>query len=486
VNLKSRVKAHLRNGSINKPGADAVEVLADQMKCKDKSAVKNVLAELLAEGTLDLGGGSVHYTSYIGMKRTDFRPHTQEGRRQSNFAVDQLGNHYCGTAIGGPLITRQATLEEWVRMGNNPSEYKFGTPANEIKVQEATPMDENVPKPEDTSSDEAPADAAVPVTDEHAKPKRQMAPRVDTAPQRQKLDNIKKLKELIAEEAASSESGLIPSAVFKALAAERLSIGEASITSYVSSLVKDGFVEYVKTELRGMTYIRLVTKLDAEAKVNAVLELLRTLKRKRSDRLPLKEEIAALLKTTPGVAEVGFMQPLRKLGMYKTEAVKGSGLWKFKLVYVQDGPVTEQQMADIRELRKTKKKEANDQVDTETAPEATTEVKLIDAQPEVVFTDAPEDEITTLISGLVDANDAYKVRVQELEAALAHLQDVNSSYVRMIQELDEKVVTQEVMLEAERAIANARITPAKPALPEELLQRARAIVTKKDPSSTIG
>jgi hypothetical protein len=141
-------------------------------------------------------------------------------------------------------------------------------------------------------------------------------------------------------------------------------------------------------------------------------------------------------------------------------------------------------MADIRELRRSKK-EANEQVDTETSPEVSEDIKLIDAQPEVVFTDAPEDEITTLISGLVDANDAYAVRVQELEAALAHLQDVNSSYVRMIQELDEKVVTQEVMLEAERAIADARMTPAKPALPENLLQRARAIVTK-DPSSTEG
>ena len=470
MNLKSRVAAHLRTGSVNTPGQDAINILASRMGCK-KNDVKEALRELMAEGNLDLGGGTLQHASYIGFNRADFRPRTQEGRRQQRYAVDQQGRHYRGTATGGPVTTRQATLEEWIRMGNNPGTYTFGTPANEIQVQEATPiMDADVPKQADALGHEQP------------KPTRQQAPRGKATSNKpnvaKKLEKLEQLRQFIAQQVEQSSNGLLPANEFRLVAADELGISATTVGNYLTELVDESFVEYTRNNVyQGATYVRLVTKLDAEAKVNATLELLRTLMRKRSDRLALKDEIAALLKTTPGVAEVSYMRPFRKLGMYRTEKVEGPHLWKFKLVYVQEGPVTEEQMVAIREMRKGKKKDVAEQIDTDEAAQATNEFELPQQQPEVVFTDDPDDEITTLISGLVDTND-------HLAAEVDRLNSVNASLEQQLVEALERRDFYHVLAEAERL---RPIAPVKPTLSEDLLARARAaIVTNKDQSSAPG
>lgn len=563
MDLKSQVTAHLRNGSINVPGRDAVDVLAFRLDSK-KNEVRNVLVELLAEGTLDLAGGTVRNTSFIAL-RQEFRPRTEQGRKESKYAVDQRGNHYRGTATGGPLITRQATLEEWVRMGNDASTYTFGTPANEIQVQEATPiMDASVPKPKTTSrqmNDRALKGKTLEnvekirqkITEEVARstnglipselfrvtaakelgvgnatmvkyisllkkegfcafvqferayyimlvgndeqasstdvakkpPKKQKAMNPRTAT---KLSRVEELRALIAAELQKSPSGLLPSNELRQLAAEELGVGMPSINDYLRVLTDEHFVEYTRNGVkRGIVYIKLVEQRSMEDKLNMVLELLRTLSRKRNSRLPLKDEVAKLLKTTPDFADTGFLKPLRKLGMYRTERQSSKGnLFVFKLVYVQPHPITQQQLTEVREIR-SKHKRTTKQVEPATPVDTPAVNEPIAAKlvlPDVVLNESEPDEITQLITELVETNEAQAAELARLNAANASLDQhlaeevdrlttVNNLLEQQLIEALEKRDFYHVLAEAERTRPIV-VTPAKPTLPEDLLQRARA------------
>lgn len=471
MNLKSQVTAHLRNGSINVPGRDAVDVLASRLDSK-KNEVRNVLVELLAEGTLDLAGGTVRNTSFIAL-RQEFRPRTEQGRKESKYAVDQRGNHYRGTATGGPLITRQATLEEWVRMGNDASTYTFGTPANEIQVQEATIMDASVPKSADAVSDEAQAQAAAPVVDavnaEPAKPsgdqpkRKRKAPSVPNPRSVNRLTKVEELKAFIMAEAEKCAEGLIPSEAFRLLAAKELGVSLPTISNYLRVLTDSSFVEYTRNGVQhGTVYIRLVVKQSSQEKLSAALEVLRTLKRKRS-RKSLTDELAVALRITPKSAQTSVLSCLRVISAYKVEQVGN----EFVLKYVQDGPVTDEQMEKIRLWRREHYKgKQPEQVDTETAPQATAELDLPMQQPDVVLTEPGPDEITLLVSSLVEANEA-------LQAEVARLKEHNEFMINQVMEVSLEREHWYTVAEAERTRPIV-VTPAKPTLPEDLLQRARA------------
>lgn len=494
MDLKLRVAAHLRTGSVNTPGQDAINILASRLHCK-KNDVKEALRELMAEGNLDLGGGTLQHTTYIGISRVDFRPRTENGRKEGKYAVDQVGNHYRGIATGGPLTVRHLTFEEWIARGEDPAKYPLGTPASQIQVQEATIMDASVPKPADAVSDEAQAQAAAPVVDavnaELAKPsgdqpkrKKKTAPRVETVPQRRRIENIEKLKQLITEHAANAEGGLVSTSNFKSSAAKILCVGEAAIDAYLTDLVKAKFIERAKTEWQGKANIRLVVKQSSQEKLSAALEVLRTLKRKRS-RKSLTDELAVALRITPKSAQTSVLTYLRVINAYEVKQVGND----FNLMYVQDGPVTDEQMEKIRLWRREHKGKQPEQVDTETAPQATTELDLPMQQPYVVLNESEPDEITQLITELVDTNEAQAAELARLNAANASLDQhlaaevdrltsVNNLLEQQLIEALEKRDFYHVLAEAERTRPIV-VTPAKPTLPEDLLQRARAALVSQ-------
>ena len=455
MSLTNQIKDVLRSGSLrDERGSDAANVLASRLGRKKRDVIA-ALSQMIAEDQIEVQG-SLDHCRQVSLKR-EFVPMSTEGRRQKLYAVDQKGRGYKSIATGGP-VTVYKSLEDWVNAGNDPAKYPFGTP-------------------EETSQDQQQATEPVAEQAPAIKPKRKQAKRVDSAPQRQRLENIEKLKQLIEQEACNAENGLVPARQFKTMAAATIAVGVASIDAYMGELVKAGYIEFVKNAYQGESNFRLVTKKSSEQKFNDVLVLLRTLKKKRSRR-SLVEEVAELLGTTTKSAQASFLSPLIAVGAYRTEKDTSTPKWKFKLVYVQDGPLTPEQMESIRAKRRNAKKIM-----------ATKQLAPVVSQPEVIETPAAsavpvdQDEITELIRDLVETNEEQVNRIRELEEALAHQVDINSAQVRMIQELDDQILANEIMLEAERA-RSLPPQPAKPIVPDDLLSRARAVVAKREASST--
>lgn len=443
MSLTNQIKDVLRSGSLrDERGSDAANVLASRLGRKKRDVIA-ALSQMIVEDQIEVQG-SLDHCRQVSLKR-EFVPMSTEGRRQKLYAVDQKGRGYKSIATGGP-VTVYKSLEDWVNAGNDPAKYPFGTP------------------------EQAPA----------IKPKRKQAKRVDSAPQRQRLENIEKLKQLIEQEACNAENGLVPASQFKTMAAATIAVSVASIHIYMGEMVKAGYIEFVKNGYQGASNFRLVTKKSSEQKFNDVLVLLRTLKKKRSRR-SLSEEVAELLSTTQGSAEVNYLRPLIAVGAYRTEKDTSAPKLKFKLVYVQDGPLTPEQMESIRAKRRNAKKIM-----------ATKQLAPVVRQPEVIETPAAsavpvdQDEITELIRDLVETNEAQVNRIRELEEALAHQIDINSAQVRMIKELDTQMLVKDILLETERNLRSRSVQPqaVKPITPDDLLSRARAVVAKKEASST--
>jgi len=458
VSLTNQIKDVLRSGSVrDERGSDAANVLASRL-CRKKRDVIAALSQMIAEDQIEIQG-SLDHCRQISLRR-EFVPVSVEARRQQKYAVDQLGRGYKGVATGGPMTVIKS-LEDWVNAGNDPAKYPFGTA--EFAPQDQQPAEQ-------------------PVVDQLViKPKRKQAKRVDSAPQRRRLENIEKLKQLIEQEACKAENGLVPARQFKVMAAATIEVGVASINIYMGEMVKVGYIEFVKNGYQGESNFRLVTKKSSEQKFNDVLVLLRTLKKKRSRR-PLGEEVAELLGTTTKSAQVGFLSPLIAVGAYRTEKDTSTPKWKFRLVYVQDGPLTPEQMESIRTKRRNAKKIT-----------ATKQLAPVVSQPEVIETPAAsavpvdQDEITELIRDLVETNEELVNRIHELEEALGHQVDINSAQVRMIKELDTQMLVKDILIETERNLRSRSVQPqaVKPITPDDLLSRARAVVAKREASSTV-
>lgn len=451
MNLANQIMNSLRSGSIRDPrGSDAAGILASRLH-KKKSEVIKVLNQLRAEGQIELEGSSDHCTQ-ISVVR-NFVPVSQEARRQQKYAVDQLGRGYKGVATGGPVIVIKS-LEDWVNAGNDPSLYPFGTP-------------------ETTSQDQQQATEPVAEQAPAIKPKRKQAKRVDSAPQRQRLEKIEKLKKLIVEEMSKTDDGHMLNKEFKLLAANQLSVSQASISFYMSELVKSGYIVFVKDKkYQGEMKFMLIGKMTRQDKLNAALDVLRKLKRKRNRR-KLTEELSVALKITPKSAQTTILSNLKAIGAYST---KQDGN-KFVIDFVQDHPVTDEQMEQLRLLRRSQatSMDATDDVSTNTEPSAPvvseSEVKV----PAVAVIPAPvtRDEVNQLMQDLVEAN-------EKLTDKLNHQTDVNSGLVATIRGQDERIIQLEMELEAERARSSQTISVK---LDNDLLERARRVIGKEASST---
>ena len=464
MNIHKRVKAILSTGSINTPNKDAVGVLASKLSV-NRRAVVEALKHLNSKGEIDLGSsGHPHFTNYIGLVRTDFRPFSEEGRRQSKFAVNQQGIRYRSTTIGGPVITHQATLTEWTNdMGNSAESYPFGTPE---------------PQQVHTQPSNQPAANTPPI------PRKAPVRRAKlTAAQQQRRANVQMLKKLIIDQVNLTTDGIVASSDMKDVGARNLGVNESTISSYLRVLCSDRFIEFVKVGWQGESRLKLMPTLSDEQKLNAVLELFRSFMGV-DGRGSLRSEAAKLMHTTPGNAEVSYMVKLRFVGAYRTERMSGSK--SAVLVYVQEGPLTLEQLDQIAiKFRKAGLSQTQGIVE----PPATENPAPQASKSEVVGTSvsqgavvATQDEITNLITALVEANEAQAVQLQAQANEIKQLVQANAALEEQVLQNIEKADFYLQMAENNRMLAQ---TPVQPALSEDLMSRALAAV-QNNASSTAG
>lgn len=139
--IKNQILNHLKNGSVNRPDDNKViDVIASRLALRPAD-VQSAIGELAGERKV-VFQGRIPYISYLALsdeareEKAPFIPSTPEQRRQSLHARDPRGYGYRSTIRPGDpnyrddLVTRNATLEEWIAMGNPADTYPFAEQAS--------------------------------------------------------------------------------------------------------------------------------------------------------------------------------------------------------------------------------------------------------------------------------------------------------------------------------------------------------------------
>ncbi len=452
MDLYKPIMDHLRDGSINTPGRNAVEILAEYLGEK-LSDVSSELFRLLNRGIIDLGDGTVTHSSYIAVTGKGLRARgskTPVGRRHKRFAVDQTGKAYRAIATGTPVISRFLTLEEWIANGGTTDSY----PVKQDQPKETSVITK-------TSQVEGNESKAL------------------TAQQRKKLEKIDRLKQLLTEELAKHEDGIVLTGEFSAYAATQMSTSIAVIDGYLTLLRQEGFCASIKKELRGRSYLKLKEVLTYEQKLQATLELLRVLKRKRK-RGSLRDEVAKLLDAKLSTVDTSYLAPLRHIKAYET-ALKESGPG-YVLAYVQEGPLTEEQLSVIRTWKNEQSKKPRSKSGTTPfleadASEAPTTPAV--ASTEVTLSAIPTmDELIELFRGVVARNKELTADYEAVNVELARQVGFSTALEQQLDDLTGRLESSELQLEF--ALASIAVSSA---FPSDLLEAARGIVDKGSSSA---
>ncbi len=411
MHLHNRIIGVLKNGSINTPGNNAVAVLASRLGVS-VSAVRSALASKSLGEKLDLGNGNCHNTSFIGLANRSFTPSTDRQRTESKYAVDQEGRHYSGVIPEHhpnyrPVIQRLMTPEEWQeRFPNDP--YPVPQPESE-------PMTNNA------------QNTRMPT-------KRAAKKKVDSVdPTERQMAILRELR----SEASLSEDGLVPTALFESLMAEKLQIKGSTVSAELTVLRKLDYLIFTKIQWQGESYTKPTDKLAFAEKLE--LARLAVWGCFVEQRRQVHQAVADAVGCSKSSVDNMYLKGFRTLGIYETTKEGAAS----KILRMQETPLTQEQVQAMRKLRHEKdriRREAkkltskassvNEAEQTEVSEqesqlEVPVEPTSIDQLNPTAGTSPPQSipaDINQLLRSLVEKAQADERRIHELETQNLEIQ----------------------------------------------------------------